>query len=84
MALNFLLFCVDVNRTRIQKLNLVSQIIDAIFSIGAEDEEDGDAEDLDEECPGKVAFQVLNCVGNSLPPSQVFTAVKHLIISRYA
>lgn len=88
MALNFLLFCVDVKRTRLQKLSLVPQIIDAMFRIGAEEDEDEDSGDSgdgsEEESPSKVAFQVLNCVGMSLPPAQVFPAIRHLITTGYA
>jgi hypothetical protein len=84
MTLNFLLFCVDVKRTQIQKLNVVSQIILAMFSIGAEGEQFGNPKHFDEECPRKVAFHVMNCVGISLPPDQVFPAVKQVITTRYA
>lgn len=86
MALNWLMFCVDVKRARISKLKLMPAIVQAVFPIGSEEDteeadhkaDEGD-DDEEEGSPSKVAFQVMNIVAVNFPPQQVFPVVMELV-----
>ncbi|KAJ3214756.1 hypothetical protein HK099_006680 [Clydaea vesicula] len=77
MALNFLIFSVDIKRSKIQKLKLVPNMLQAMFVIGAEDEDEDDTDD----CPSKSAFQVISAIAVNLPPTQVFPTVMEFIVN---
>eukprot|EP00842_Homolaphlyctis_polyrhiza_P002689 jgi/Hompol1/3420/HPOL_006525-RA len=70
-ALAFIMLATVYCKTRIQKLGLISRIIDSIFPIAAEDEPD----DRDEEYPAKLALQVISSLGKAFPPQHVLPAV---------
>ncbi|KAF9567891.1 hypothetical protein EC968_003127 [Mortierella alpina] len=67
-ALSFLMWAIVYKKTKIQRLKLVSPMIQALMPIAAEEE----PEDLDEDSPARLAFKVINTLATNLPPQQVF------------
>ncbi|ORZ23832.1 armadillo-type protein [Lobosporangium transversale] len=76
-ALSFLMWAVVYKKTKIQRLKLVSPMIQALMPIGAEEEPD----DMDEDSPARLAFKVINTLGTNLPPQQVFPIASEGIIA---
>ncbi|KAF9105739.1 hypothetical protein BGX29_011522 [Mortierella sp. GBA35] len=67
-GLSFLMWAVVYKKTKIQRLKLVSPMIQALMPIAAEEE----PEDTDEDSPARLAFKVINTLATNLPPQQVF------------
>ena len=79
MALNWLIFCIDVKKSKIQKLDLIPKIIQSMFTIAAEDSFD-DVDD-DDSSPPRIACHLMNTISLSLPPNQVFPIVMEYVKS---
>ncbi|KAF9426934.1 hypothetical protein BGZ94_005786 [Podila epigama] len=67
-GLTFLMWSIVYKKTKIQRLKLVTPMIQALMPIGAEEE----PEDSDEDSPARLAFKVMNTLATNLPPQQVF------------
>lgn len=67
-ALSFLMWAIVYKKTKIQRLKLVTPMIQALMPIAAEEE----PEDSDEDSPARLAFKVINTLATNLPPQQVF------------
>ncbi|KAF8976841.1 hypothetical protein BGZ46_007906, partial [Entomortierella lignicola] len=66
-ALSFLMWSIVYKKTKIQRLKLVTPMIQALMPIAAEEE----PEDTDEDSPARLAFKVINTLATNLPPQQV-------------
>ena len=73
--MSFLMFCIDLKRTRIVKLNLVAPITQAIFPICGEK----DSEEDDEDSPAHLAMSVLNTLTVNISPLIIFPVVMDLV-----
>ncbi|KAF9336466.1 hypothetical protein BG006_008593 [Podila minutissima] len=67
-GLSFLMWAIVYKKTKIQRLKLVTPMIQALMPIAAEEE----PEDSDEDSPARLAFKVINTLATNLPPQQVF------------
>ncbi|OLY83965.1 putative importin subunit beta-4 [Smittium mucronatum] len=76
MALNFLVWTSTYKRTRLQKLKIVSNLIERLMLISTEE----DSDDIDEDSPSRVALRVLNVLSTNLPPAQVFPIVVNNVV----
>jgi len=76
MALTVLMWCAIYKRSKIQKHKLANPLIQAIMTIGCEEE----PEDRDEDSPARSAFKVLNALATNLPPQQVFPPTMEIIL----
>ncbi|KAG0199275.1 hypothetical protein BGX28_007434 [Mortierella sp. GBA30] len=76
-ALSFLMWAIVYKKTKIQRLKLVSPMIQSLMPIAAEQE----PEDMDEDSPARLAFKVINTLATNLPPQQVFPTAAQGIVS---
>ncbi|KAJ1984508.1 hypothetical protein H4R33_004360 [Dimargaris cristalligena] len=90
MALSFISMATMFKRSKLQKLKLVTPLIQALMPIIAEPSEDGDAqdqsaddsddEDDDDDSASKVALTTLSSLGTYLPASAVFPVTMQLVL----
>ncbi|PVU92036.1 hypothetical protein BB559_003865 [Furculomyces boomerangus] len=76
MALNFLVWTASYKRSRLQKLKIVSSLIERLMIITTEE----DPEDVDDDSPSRVSLRVLNVLSTNLPPAQVFPIVANHVV----
>ncbi|KAF9586192.1 hypothetical protein BGW38_008730 [Lunasporangiospora selenospora] len=67
-GLSFIMWATVYKRNKIQRLKLVTPMIQTLMPICAEEE----PEDADEDSPARFAFKVINTLATHLPPQQVF------------
>ncbi|KAF9119021.1 hypothetical protein BGW39_000665, partial [Mortierella sp. 14UC] len=79
-ALSFIMWAIVYKKTKIQRLKLVSPMIQALMPIAAEEE----PEDSDEDSPARLAFKVINTLATNLPPQQVFPVAMEGILAYMA
>ncbi|KAF9953080.1 hypothetical protein BGZ72_005712 [Mortierella alpina] len=79
-ALSFLMWAVVYKKTKIQRLKMVTPMIQALMPIAAEEE----PEDSDEDSPARLAFKVINTLATNLPPQQVFPVALEGILAYMA
>ncbi|KAF9156890.1 hypothetical protein BGX20_004147, partial [Mortierella sp. AD010] len=79
-ALSFLMWAIVYKKTKIQRLKLVTPMIQALMPIAAEEE----PEDTDEDSPARLAFKVINTLATNLPPQQVFPVALEGILAYMA
>ncbi|KAF9933551.1 hypothetical protein FBU30_005193 [Linnemannia zychae] len=79
-ALSFIMWAIVYKKTKIQRLKLVPQMIQALMPIAAEEE----PEDSDEDSPARLAFKVINTLATNLPPQQVFPVALEGILAYMA
>ncbi|KAF9362300.1 hypothetical protein BGX34_006440 [Mortierella sp. NVP85] len=79
-GLSFLMWSVVYKKTKLQRLKLVTPIIQALMPIAAEEE----PEDADEESPARVAIKVINVLSTNFPPQQVFPVALEGILAYMA
>ncbi|KAF9352248.1 hypothetical protein BGX26_009901, partial [Mortierella sp. AD094] len=76
-ALSFLMWAIVYKKTKIQRLKLVTPMIQALMPIAAEEEPDEDS-------PARLAFKVINTLATNLPPQQVFPVALEGILAYMA
>ncbi|KAG6866559.1 hypothetical protein C0991_002044 [Blastosporella zonata] len=64
----------------IQSNNLAPAILEGLMPIATEDE----PEDLDDDAPSRSALRIIDGLATNLPPSQVFPALRTLIVSYFS
>ncbi|KAG0362610.1 hypothetical protein BGZ54_008572 [Gamsiella multidivaricata] len=79
-SLSFLMWAIAYKKTKIQRLKLVTPMIQALMPIAAEEE----PEDSDEDSPARLAFKVINTLATNLPPQQVFPVAMEGILAYMA
>ncbi|KAF9109142.1 hypothetical protein BGX27_007951 [Mortierella sp. AM989] len=79
-GLSFLMWAIVYKKTKIQRLKLVTPMIQALMPIAAEEE----PEDIDEDSPARLAFKVINTLATNLPPQQVFPVALEGILAYMA
>ncbi|GBE86196.1 ARM repeat-containing protein [Sparassis latifolia] len=75
LSLNALTWTVQYKKTKIQSNNLAAAILEGLMPITTEEE----PEDIDDDAPSRSALRIIDCLATSLPPSQVFPALRALI-----
>ncbi|KZS87926.1 ARM repeat-containing protein [Sistotremastrum niveocremeum HHB9708] len=75
LALNALNWTVQYKKTRIQNQALAPNILRGLMPIGTEPE----PEDIDDDAPSRSALRIIDALATSLPPSQVFPALRQLV-----
>ncbi|KAG6857456.1 hypothetical protein H0H87_003523 [Tephrocybe sp. NHM501043] len=63
----------------IQSNNLAPAILEGLMPIATEDE----PEDLDDDAPSRSALRIIDGLATNLPPSQVFPALRNLIVTYF-
>ncbi|KAG6910038.1 hypothetical protein DXG01_013762 [Tephrocybe rancida] len=76
LALNALNWTVQYKKSKIQSNNLAPAILEGLMPIATEDE----PEDLDDDAPSRSALRIIDGLATNLPPSQVFPALRTLIV----
>ncbi|KAI0628226.1 ARM repeat-containing protein [Trametes polyzona] len=75
LALNALNWTVQYKKSKVQSHNLAPAILEGLMPITTEDE----PEDIDDDAPSRSALRIIDCLATSLPPNQVFPALRQLI-----
>jgi hypothetical protein len=75
-ALSFLVWCIMSSKSKISKSRLLPNIISTMFTIAAEEEIDN----RDEDCPSRLAIQVINSVSSYFAPQQIFPVVMQNVV----
>ncbi|EGN95021.1 hypothetical protein SERLA73DRAFT_77038 [Serpula lacrymans var. lacrymans S7.3] len=75
LALNALNWTVQYKKSKIQSQNLAPAILEGLMPIATEPE----PEDLDDDAPCRSALRIIDGLATSLPPTQVFPALRTLI-----
>jgi hypothetical protein len=75
LALNALNWTVQYKKSKIQSNNLAPGILDGLMPITAEEE----PEDIDDDAPARCALRIIDTLATSLPPTQVFPALRNQI-----
>ncbi|EIW79292.1 ARM repeat-containing protein [Coniophora puteana RWD-64-598 SS2] len=75
LALNALNWTVQYKKSKIQAQNLAGAILEGLMPITTEPE----PEDADDDAPCRSALRIIDGLATSLPPSQVFPALRTLI-----
>lgn len=76
-GLSFLMWSIVYKKTKLQRLKLITPIIQALLPIAAEEE----PEESDEESPTRVAIKVINVLSTNFPPQQVFPVAMEGILA---
>ncbi|PFH51906.1 hypothetical protein AMATHDRAFT_58124 [Amanita thiersii Skay4041] len=77
LALNALNWTVQYKKSKIQSHNLAGAILEGLMPITTEDE----PQDIDDDAPSRSALRIIDGLATSLPPSQVFPALRTLILN---
>ncbi|KAG6891210.1 hypothetical protein C0995_008462 [Termitomyces sp. Mi166 len=80
LALNALNWTVQYKKSKIQSNNLAPAILDGLMPIATEEE----PEDLDDDAPSRSALRIIDGLSTNLPPSQVFPALRNLILQYFS
>ncbi|RDB23353.1 putative importin subunit beta-4 [Hypsizygus marmoreus] len=80
LALNALNWTVQYKKSKIQSHNLAPAILEGLMPIATEDEPD----DLDDDAPSRSALRIIDGLATNLPPSQVFPALRQLIVQYFS
>ncbi|KAI0060253.1 ARM repeat-containing protein [Artomyces pyxidatus] len=72
LSLNALTWTVQYKKSKIQSQNLGSAILEGLMPITTEEE----PEDIDDDAPARSALRIIDALATSLPPSQVFPALR--------
>ncbi|KAF8347702.1 armadillo-type protein [Amanita rubescens] len=80
LALNALNWAVQYKKSKIQHHNLAATILDGLMPITTEAE----PLDVDDDAPSRSALRIIDGLSTSLPPSQVFPALRNLILQYYS
>ncbi|KAI0085836.1 ARM repeat-containing protein [Irpex rosettiformis] len=75
LSLNALNWTVQYKKSKVQSNNLAAAILQGLLPIATEEE----PEDNDEDAPCRSALRIIDGLATSLPPSQVFPPLSHLI-----
>ncbi|KAL7280928.1 hypothetical protein ACG7TL_005876 [Trametes sanguinea] len=75
LALNALNWTVQYKKSKVQSHNLAPAILEGLMPITTEEE----PEDVDDDAPSRSALRIIDCLATSLPPTQVFPALRQLI-----
>ncbi|KAI0372648.1 ARM repeat-containing protein [Pilatotrama ljubarskyi] len=75
LALNALNWTVQYKKSKVQSHNLAPAILEGLMPITTEEE----PEDVDDDAPSRSALRIVDCLATSLPPTQVFPALRQLI-----
>lgn len=79
LALNALNWTVQYKKSKIQSNNLAPSILEGLMPITTEDE----PEDIDDDAPSRSALRIIDGLATNLPPSQVFPALRTLIMQYF-
>ncbi|KAF8636402.1 hypothetical protein AX17_003584 [Amanita inopinata Kibby_2008] len=80
LALNALNWTVQYKKSKIQSNNLAGAILEGLMPITTEAE----PQDIDDDAPSRSALRIIDGLSTSLPPSQVFPALRNLILQYYS
>ncbi|KAI0298793.1 ARM repeat-containing protein [Multifurca ochricompacta] len=72
LALNALNWTVQYKKSKIQSNSLAAAILDGLMPITTEEE----PEDIDDDAPARSALRIIDTLATSLPPTQVFPALR--------
>ncbi|KAH9926267.1 ARM repeat-containing protein [Epithele typhae] len=75
LALNALNWTVQYKKSKVQSHGLAPAILEGLMPITTEDE----PEDADDDAPSRSSLRIIDCLATSLPPTQVFPALRQLI-----
>ncbi|KAI0925226.1 hypothetical protein AcW1_007090 [Taiwanofungus camphoratus] len=75
LSLNALNWTVQYKKSKVQAHGLAPAILEGLMPIATEEE----PEDIDDDAPSRSALRIVDCLATSLPPSQVFPALRQLI-----
>ncbi|KAL0953706.1 hypothetical protein HGRIS_004898 [Hohenbuehelia grisea] len=75
LALNALNWTVQYKKSKVQSHNLAPAILEGLMPIASEPE----PEDMDDDAPSRSALRIIDGLATSLPPTQVFPALRGLI-----
>lgn len=75
LSLNALNWTVQYKKSKVQAHGLAPAILEGLMPISTEPE----PEDLDDDAPSRSALRIIDCLATSLPPTQVFPALRTLI-----
>jgi hypothetical protein len=75
LALNALNWTVQYKKSKIQSNNLAAAVLDGLMPITTEEE----PEDIDDDAPARSALRIIDTLATSLPPTQVFPALRNQI-----
>ncbi|KAH9941479.1 ARM repeat-containing protein [Amylocystis lapponica] len=75
LSLNALNWTVQYKKSKIQSHALAPNILGGLMPITTEEE----PEDVDDDAPSRSALRIIDCLATSLPPTQVFPALRQLI-----
>ncbi|OBZ65245.1 putative importin subunit beta-4 [Grifola frondosa] len=75
LSLNALNWTVQYKKSKIQAHGLAPAILEGLMPITTEEE----PEDADDDAPSRSALRIIDCLATSLPPTQVFPALRQLI-----
>lgn len=75
LALNALNWTVQYKKSKVQAHVLAPPMLEGLFPIIAEEE----PEDIDDEAPCRSALRIVDGLSTSLPPNQVFPALRNLV-----
>ncbi|KAF8202536.1 armadillo-type protein [Pholiota molesta] len=79
LALNALNWTVQYKKSKIQSQNLAPAMLEGLMPVTTEEE----PEDLDDEAPSRSALRIIDGLATNLPPSQVFPALRALIVQYF-
>ncbi|KAF9525156.1 armadillo-type protein [Crepidotus variabilis] len=79
LALNALNWTVQYKKSKVQSLNLAGHMLEGLFPIASEQE----PEDVDDDAPSRSALRIIDGLSTNLPPSQVFPALRTLILQYF-
>ncbi|KAM6496954.1 ARM repeat-containing protein [Amanita muscaria] len=80
LALNALNWTVQYKKSKIQSHNLAGVILEGLMPIAAEPE----PQDIDDDAPSRSVLRIIDGLSTSLPPSQVFPALRNLILQYFS
>ncbi|KAI5118112.1 hypothetical protein M0805_003466 [Coniferiporia weirii] len=75
MALNALSWTIKYKKSKVQSSGLAPAILEGLMPITTEEE----PEDTDDDAPSRSALRIIDTLSTSLPPAQVFPALRQLI-----
>ncbi|PCH44091.1 ARM repeat-containing protein [Wolfiporia cocos MD-104 SS10] len=75
LSLNALSWTIQYKKSKVQAHGLAPAILEGLMPIATEAE----PEDMDEDAPSRSALRIIDCLATSLPPTQVFPALRQLI-----